>query len=88
MEYISISHWGLFEAHDPVVERVRDKFRQRSHAGLAKYGVGLDRPDKDTKRIYIDGCTFIGCLFDDISILDPDGTNVLDVFVEEHMNAR
>lgn len=45
MEYISISHWGLFEAHDPVVERVREKFKQRSQAGLAKYGVGLDRPD-------------------------------------------
>lgn len=43
--YESISHWGLFEKTDPVVDRVRDKFRERSQIGLAKYGVGLDRQD-------------------------------------------
>lgn len=30
---------------DPIVESVRAKLLQRSQAGIAKYGVTLDRPD-------------------------------------------
>lgn len=33
---------------DPIVESVRTKLLERSHVGLNKYGVGLDRDDLDT----------------------------------------
>lgn len=32
---------------DPIVQRVVDKFRQRSAVGVQKYGTTLDRPDVD-----------------------------------------
>ncbi len=38
------------EGFDPVVERVRKKFLQRSELGLQKYGKGLDRDDFSRKQ--------------------------------------
>jgi hypothetical protein len=38
------------ECFDPIINRVREKFLQRSEFGLNKYGVGLDRTDLNRKE--------------------------------------
>lgn len=38
------------ECFDPIINRVREKFLQRSALGLNKYGVGLDRTDLNRKH--------------------------------------